>query len=152
MDYDGNYTMEEYRKIFENEKDLEFIGESAMTFTGKGYLDVASDMLPDCHAFIIIPDPVLMVEEYRHAIELHRRANKLGVPVISSVSASCRLGAQLALGVNLEDHGAMSADLAAEVLDGAKPEDIPIRFHEHVNLYINPEAVSYIGLNLPGIF
>ncbi len=149
VDFDAMHRLDDYKKTFEGEEGLDFVGESVASLTGKGFMRVAEEILPECDVYIGIPDPILMIDNYSVAMDFMKLANSLNVPVISILDIVCRLGAPLALGVSPRDHGKQVADLAIKILNGAKPGDLPIRPPRYLNFYINPEAIRYLGLRLP---
>ncbi len=151
MDFDARFRLEEYDRLFKAQKDLVFNKEAVASFTGKGFVRVVKNMLPDCDVVIGLPDPIFMVDNYRPSLEIVAMANKAGVPIVSSVEMACQIGGPFALGVGPREHGKITAELAVKVLEGTKPGDLPISRHKHLNFYVNGRAVSYLGLRVPPV-
>jgi putative tryptophan/tyrosine transport system substrate-binding protein len=76
-------------------------------------------------------------------------ANENQIPVVSNDLDSVRRGAVAAYSVGYEEHGRQVGVLAARVLDGASPADLPIEAPGSLELSLNPAAADRIGLPVP---
>ncbi len=148
-DLDARHSLKLFRETFEKDKSIVFSGESVLSFSGKGLYDEVVSVMDGCDAFIALPDPMYLVNKYRTAIDTVALANSKGIPAVSTLDIVCQLGAPFAIGVSVEDHGRMLADLAVRVLEGEKPGEIPIQNPKTIHFWVNGEAVSYLGLRLP---
>ena len=70
------------------------------------------------------------------------------VPLIGLSPAHVRAGALAALSCDYADIGVQTAELAARILDGAKPSALPIMAPRHAAITINAKTAAHLGLNL----
>lgn len=71
------------------------------------------------------------------------------VPVFAADTDSVKRGAIAALGFNYYDLGKQTAEVILRVLAGEKPADIPVKFAEGSNLWINPKMAARMGVTIP---
>jgi putative ABC transport system substrate-binding protein len=76
-------------------------------------------------------------------------ANDNKIPVIGSESGQVEAGAIATKGIDYKDLGKQTGRVAVEVINGKKPQDIPIKGSENVSLIINQKAADTIGLTIP---
>ena len=76
-------------------------------------------------------------------------ASQTDIPVIAADTDSVKRGAIAALGFNYYDVGRQTGVMAAKVLSGAAPGDIPVQGVDKTELYINLSAASAMGVELP---
>ena len=82
---------------------------------------------------------------------LIQQAQKRGIPVIASDDGSVSSGAAFAVGVSEEQIGIDGAQLAAQVLNGAAPKNIPIKIMSDYSLFINPPAAKQQHLDVTAL-
>lgn len=76
-------------------------------------------------------------------------ASQTDIPVIAADTDSVKRGAIAALGFNYYDVGRQTGVMAAQVLSGTAPSDIPVQGVDKTELYINLSAASAMGVELP---
>jgi len=76
-------------------------------------------------------------------------ANDNKIPVIGSESGQVEAGAIATKGIDYKDLGKQTGRVAVEVINGKKPQDIPIKGSENISLIINQKAADAIGLTIP---
>lgn len=74
-------------------------------------------------------------------------ANKL--PYVAGEGALVDKGALATYGISYYDLGKLTGEMAAEILAGAKPAEMPIRYVDKFDLIINEEAAAELGITIP---
>ncbi|GAB4349333.1 MAG: hypothetical protein Kow0099_32340 [Candidatus Abyssubacteria bacterium] len=72
-----------------------------------------------------------------------------GIPFMGPHNGFVRAGALLALTADYRENGRQAAELAAQILEGAKPGNIPVRTPRKVEMAINLRVANHIGLKIP---
>lgn len=79
--------------------------------------------------------------------------DKYNIPVVSADPSSAPIsGVAVAYGIDNYQTGRSTGRLIAQLLEGAKPEEIPVKVQNQPNelgSYVNPELVKKYGLTLP---
>jgi putative ABC transport system substrate-binding protein len=73
--------------------------------------------------------------------------NKL--PIFAADVDSVKRGAVAAMGFDYYKHGYQTGAIAVRILNGEKPEDIPVQFQEELQLYINANYAQQMGITPP---
>jgi len=73
--------------------------------------------------------------------------NKNRIPLVLADPTTVNKGALLALGFNYYAHGRETAPIAVEILKGAKPSDIPVKFAKELELWVNLKTAKEIGFS-----
>jgi len=73
--------------------------------------------------------------------------NKNDIPLVLADPTTVNKGALLALGFNYYAHGRETAPIAIEILKGAKPSDIPVKFAKELELWVNLKTAKEIGFS-----
>lgn len=68
------------------------------------------------------------------------------IPVFAADTATVDRGAVAALGFNYYNHGRQTGAMVARILEGARPADIPVETMETLDLFVNPEAATRMGM------
>ncbi|SUO96490.1 ABC transporter substrate-binding protein [Suttonella ornithocola] len=71
------------------------------------------------------------------------------IPVFTVDTSSVANGAIAALGFSYEDVGRESGKQVVAILKGQKPENLPVKEIEALELYLNPGAAQKMGVELP---
>lgn len=78
------------------------------------------------------------------------KTNEAGVPVYGSEVEQMKLGCVAGAGLDYIKLGIQTGQMAAKVLrGGARCQDLPYEIIENFDLYINPEALSAMGIAVP---
>lgn len=72
-----------------------------------------------------------------------------GIPVFTTVDVMVGQGALSAVAINQKDIGLLAADVAKEVIDGANPGDVAVKFLEELQPVINFETAERLNIEIP---
>lgn len=72
-----------------------------------------------------------------------------GLPVFAADTDSVQRGAVAALGFNYYDVGRQTGQMVLEILDGADPATMPVRFVEKMQLHLNLKSAEQMGVAIP---
>jgi putative tryptophan/tyrosine transport system substrate-binding protein len=142
--------------------DVSKIGVNAMTELSKklGFelklspVSQASDIYPATVAMLRDVDAIytgidhLLLENLDGLVKAAREARK---PLFGGESGSVEKGGVLALSINMTSFGDLTAELAAKVLSGQNPGDIPVAVVTSGDLLVNKAAASQFGLDLSAL-
>lgn len=98
----------------------------------------------DIDAIFMLPDSTVN----RRVGDLLRVATERGLPVSGPSTAQVEAGATMAYGIVHHEVGQQAAQIAARVLRGADPAEIPVETADYY-LTVNMAAANRIGLALP---
>lgn len=98
-------------------------------------------------ALWLIPDPVCASPEGFQALLDFATRHKL--PVLAFAESFVRRGALLAAGVDLAEQGALAAEQVIRILNGEKPEDLPLLTPRRVLTYYNLRTARSLNLTIP---
>jgi putative tryptophan/tyrosine transport system substrate-binding protein len=76
-------------------------------------------------------------------------AQRYRMPAMFKFSLWAEAGGLMSLGANREGAYRRAADLAAKILDGAKPADLPVERADRFELVINMRTANALGLTVP---
>jgi putative ABC transport system substrate-binding protein len=76
-------------------------------------------------------------------------ANQYKVPVVSSDKDSVKQGALASSGYTHFDTGYAAGKLAVQILQGAKPGDLPVVKPSNLNTYINSKSAKDLNITIP---
>jgi putative ABC transport system substrate-binding protein len=71
------------------------------------------------------------------------------VPAIFATREFVLAGGLMSYGANVIDAYRQIGAIAARVLNGEKPRDIPVQLGTKIELFINRKSVSVLGLKIP---
>ncbi len=94
---------------------------------------------------IILPSPLMYVESRR----LAKLAAKLRLPAISMARAFAEEGGLISYGPDLASAYERTGALAARILRGANPGDLPIERPTKITLVVNLKAARALNLTIP---
>lgn len=95
---------------------------------------------------ILIPVDNTVVSSFE---SLLKAANAAKIPVFASDSDTVKRGAVATYGIDYYKLGKQTGVMAARVLRGEKPGDIPVETLKDVQLIVNEKAVQSFGLSIP---
>lgn len=75
--------------------------------------------------------------------------DKVGIPVFSTVDTFVQQGALSAVAINQKDIGILSAEVAADILEGADVASYGVRFIEELQAVINYDTAQLLGIEIP---
>lgn len=76
-------------------------------------------------------------------------ANQAKVPVYVGADSMVKDGGLATYGINYEILGQETANMAAEILDGKNPGDIPVMTMTDMDVYVNKTTAAAIGVTIP---
>lgn len=71
------------------------------------------------------------------------------VPIYAGADSLVKDGGLAAYGINYEALGEETADMAAQILNGKKPGDIPVRSINDMDIYLNLATAGALGITIP---
>ncbi|MDF9844110.1 MULTISPECIES: ABC transporter substrate-binding protein [unclassified Paenibacillus] len=71
------------------------------------------------------------------------------IPLYVGADSMVKDGGLAAYGVNYEILGQETADMAAEILNGKQPGDLPIKVMKSLNVYLNSQTATTLGIQIP---
>ena len=71
------------------------------------------------------------------------------IPMYVGADSMVKDGGLATYGVNYTELGRETADMAAEILNGKNPGDMPVRTISEVKIYVNKDAAEAIGVEIP---
>lgn len=77
------------------------------------------------------------------------RAKTRNVPVISTMPDAAEKGALVSLEINPQEQGHLAADVAARILEGAKPDHLTLLSPRRTDLIINMRTARAMGITIP---
>lgn len=98
-------------------------------------------------ALWLIPDPVCASPEPFQQIVEWASAHK--VVVLSFAETFVRRGALLGLGIDMAEQGALAAEQVIRILNGEKPEDLPLLTPRRLLSYYNLRTARALGVTIP---
>ena len=84
-----------------------------------------------------------------YAAELLQYAAAAGLPVISQLPGTGDKGALITLESDPEEQGELLGEIAALMIEGDLPEDVPPRIPRRVSLVINMNTAKQLGIQVP---
>jgi len=138
------------RLIEQSREDAERMGLQLIAVPAEQPAQVASvlqTLANAVDALWLIPDPVCASPEGFQA--LLEFATRHTLPVLAFAESYVRRGALLAAGVDLAEQGALAAEQVTRILNGEKPEDLPLLTPRRVLTYYNLRAARLLNLTIP---
>lgn len=75
-------------------------------------------------------------------------AAEMKIPVYVAADSMVNDGGFAAVGINYEELGKETADMAVEILNGVKVSDMPVKYMDSFKTYINTETAKALGIDL----
>ena len=76
-------------------------------------------------------------------------ANEMKIPVYVAADSMVSDGGFAAVGINYEDLGKETANMAVKILNGAAVSEVPVKYMDNFKTYINTETAASLGINIP---
>jgi len=109
--------------------------------------EVLRRTIPEADVLWMPPDPVIYDRSILRFILLECYKNSIPIMAVSKLLAMA--GTPLAMGIDYEDIGRQTAELALKRLAGRSFTKVTIEHPEKVLLYINEGVATSLGLNIP---
>lgn len=94
---------------------------------------------------IYVPTDNTVVSAFESVVRVGQQAK---LPVIAGDTSSVERGAAAAVGFNYYDVGRQTGRMAAQVLNGEKPGNIPVETVQKTELFLNPASAEKMGITL----
>jgi putative tryptophan/tyrosine transport system substrate-binding protein len=96
-------------------------------------------------ALIVVANPLMG----QHAKEVFELATRNRLPSFTEGTRYVEAGGLISYGTNLADLYRRAAGYVAEILNGAKPGDLPVKLAEKFEIFINLKTAHQLGLVIP---
>jgi len=105
----------------------------------------ASSLVGDVDA-VYVPTDNIIVSALPSVLNI---TNQNKIPVFASENGQVRQGSIATLGIDYKLLGIQTGKMAARVLNGAKPAEMPVESSDELKLYLNTKAAENLGLEIP---
>jgi putative ABC transport system substrate-binding protein len=85
----------------------------------------------------------------QHAKEIFELATKNRLPSLTEGTRYVAAGGLISYGTNLTDLYRRTAGYVAEILNGAKPSELPVKQADKFQIFINLKTARQIGVVIP---
>jgi putative ABC transport system substrate-binding protein len=85
----------------------------------------------------------------QHAKQVFELATRNRLPSLTEGTRYVEAGGLISYGTNLADLYRRAAGYVAEILNGAKPGDLPVKLAEKFEIFINLKTAKQLGLVIP---
>lgn len=112
----------------------------------------SADVLQAAQSFIgrvdaiYVPTDNTVVSAAQSVVQV---ANENKIPLISGESSVVDAGGLATIGINYENLGKQTGEMALKVLEGAKPQEMPIEYQKDFDIVINEETAQLLGIEIP---
>lgn len=112
----------------------------------------SADVLQAAQSFIgkvdaiYVPTDNTVVSAAQSVVQV---TNKNKIPLISGESSVVDAGGLATIGINYENLGKQTGDMALRVIKGAKPQDMAIESQKNFDVVINQETAKLLGIEIP---
>ena len=96
-------------------------------------------------AVIVVANPLMA----QHAKDVFELATRYRLPSMTEEGRFANAGGLVSYGPSLADLYARAAEYVAEILQGAKPNDLPVKLASKFEIFINLKTSQQIGLVMP---
>ncbi|TDP26855.1 ABC transporter substrate-binding protein [Halanaerobium congolense] len=116
------------------------------TVSNSSEVSLAVSSLVDSVDAIYVPTDNIIVSAMPTVLQT---AHNRKVPVFASENNSVEQGAVATLGIDYYQLGRQTGSMAARILNGSKPAEMPVESSQELKLYINQKSAEEIGLEIP---
>ncbi|MGM0499180.1 MAG: ABC transporter substrate-binding protein [Bacillota bacterium] len=116
------------------------------TVSNSSEVSLAVSSLVDKVDAIYVPTDNIIVSAMPTVLQT---AHNRGVPVFASENNSVEQGAIATLGIDYYQLGKQTGSMAAKILNGSNPAEMPVESSKELKLYINKKSADEIKLAIP---
>jgi len=116
------------------------------TVTNTNEVSLAASSLVDKVDAIYVPTDNIIVSALPAVLNI---TNSKKIPIFASETGQVKQGAVATLGIDYYMLGRQTGKMAARVLNGENPADMPIEGAENPKIYLNKTACENLGLEIP---
>lgn len=95
---------------------------------------------------IYIPTDNMVVSAAQSVVQV---ANKNKIPIIAGESSVVDKGGLATIGINYNNLGKQTGEMAIKILKGSKPQDMAIESQKQFDTVFNKEALALLGIKVP---
>lgn len=95
---------------------------------------------------IYVPTDNMVVSAAQSVVQV---ANKNKIPIIAGESSVVDKGGLATIGINYNNLGKQTGEMALKVLKGSKPQDMAIESQNQFDTVFNKEALTLLGIKVP---
>lgn len=95
---------------------------------------------------IYVPTDNMVVSAAQSVVQV---ANKNKIPIIAGESSVVDKGGLATIGINYNNLGKQTGEMALKVLKGSKPQDMAIESQKQFDTVFNKEALTLLGIKVP---
>lgn len=95
---------------------------------------------------IYVPTDNMVVSAAQSVVQV---ANKNKIPIIAGESSVVDKGGLATIGINYNNLGKQTGEMALKVLKGSKPQDMAIESQKQFDTVFNKETLTLLGIKLP---
>ena len=112
----------------------------------------SADVLQAAQSFIdrvdaiYVPTDNTVVSAAQSVVQV---TNENKIPLIAGESSVVDAGGLATIGINYKNLGMQTGEMALKVLEGAKPQEMPIEYQKDFDIVINEETAKLIGIEIP---
>lgn len=117
----------------------------ATVATSADVLQAAQSFIGKADA-IYIPTDNTVVSAAQSVVQV---TNKNKIPLFAGESSVINAGGLATIGINYENLGKQTGEMAIKVLKGTKPQDMPIENQKDFDIVINEETAKLLGITIP---
>lgn len=114
-------------------------------FASDQVLEAAGTLAGSVDALYVPSDETVMAA-LEAIVEVGRNS---GVPVFAGSQEAVARGAIAGFSFSYYDIGRQTGAMVVKVIRGSRPGDLPVEYAENLQLHINPEAATAMGVTLP---
>jgi len=116
------------------------------TVSNSSEVSLAVSSLVDKVDAIYVPTDNIIVSAMPTVLQI---AHNREVPVFASENNSVEQGAIATLGIDYYQLGKQTGSMAARIINGSKPAEMPVESSKELKLYINKKSADEINLKIP---
>jgi len=117
----------------------------ATVATSADVLQAAQSFIDKVDA-IYVPTDNVVVSAAQSVVQV---TNKNKIPLFAGESSVIDAGGLATIGINYENLGKQTGEMALKVLKGAKPQEMPIESQKDFDIVINDDTVKLLGIEIP---
>jgi putative ABC transport system substrate-binding protein len=112
----------------------------------------SADVLQAAQSFInkvdaiYVPTDNVVVSAAQSVVQV---TNENKIPLLAGESSVVDAGGLATIGINYENLGKQTGEMALKVLKGSKPQDMPIESQKDFDVVINEETAQLLGIEIP---
>jgi len=95
---------------------------------------------------IYVPTDNTVVSAAQSVVQV---ADKNKIPIIAGESSVVEAGGLATIGINYRKLGEQTGEMALRVINGAKPQEMPVESQKDVDIIVNKKNADLMGITVP---